>query len=127
MNVLERPLRYLAIVCSVFVAAGWVMFAFDQTSHASKTSIAEISGEPVAAPLDPAQIDPTPDQERLREQAHGQVREGIDDVNDVLLRPFVAVAAGSPNDWVRRSVPALLGLLVYGFGLGMLARYMTSR
>ena len=28
---------------------------------------------------------------------------------------------------MQRGVPALLGLLVYGFGLGYLARFMTAR
>ena len=49
------------------------------------------------------------------------------DANDVLLRPFATVAQASPSKWMRRSVPALLALLVYGFGFGLLARLATGR
>jgi hypothetical protein len=122
MSVLERPLRFLAIACSLFVAAGWLLFAIDQTNQASKASVAEIAGERAST-----QADPDPEEERAREQAHGDVREVIDDVNDVLLRPFAALSENTSNEWVRRTIPAALALLVYGFGLGMLARYMAAR
>lgn len=119
---LERPLRLLAIACSLFVAAGWLLFAIDQTNQASKASVAEIAGTQASS-----QPDPNPQQERARERIHGKAREFIDDVNDVLLRPFAGVTANSSNEWVRRSIPAALALLVYGFGLGMLARHLTTR
>ena len=122
MGVLERPLRYLAIVCSLVVAAGFLMFAIDQTSEASQTSVAQISGSVVATT-----VDPDPEVEAAREALHGGGRELIDDVNDELLRPFTGITATTSNEWVRRGVPAGLALLVYGFGLGMLARYLAGR
>lgn len=122
MAVLERPLRYLAIVCSLIAGLGWLLFALDQTSEASKASAAEISGATIRTT-----VDPDPEVEAAREQAHGDVREWIDDANDVLLRPFTEVAASNSNEWVRRSIPALLAVLLYGFGLGVLARYLAGR
>ncbi len=41
----------------------------------------------------------------------------------MLLSPFAGLAEGAGSQWVRRGVPALLALLVYGFGLGLLARF----
>jgi len=41
----------------------------------------------------------------------------------VLLKPFAAAVNGSESTWVRRSIPAFLGLVLYGFVLGFLARY----
>jgi hypothetical protein len=70
---------------------------------------------------------PTPAGERERERRHSQVREAIDDVNDVLLAPFAGVSEDATSRWARRGVPALLGLLVYGFGLGDVARFMKGR
>jgi hypothetical protein len=55
------------------------------------------------------------------------VREKIDDADDVLLRPFAFVAGNSDSSWVRRGAPAVLALLVYGFGLSFLARYSRGR
>jgi hypothetical protein len=120
--VIERVLRYAAVACSLLVIAGWGWFAVDQTSAASKTTQAEIAGD--AASQDPS---PDPDTERERERTNSRVHEWIDDANDVLLKPFANVADGSSSKWVRRSVPAILALIVYGLGFGILARVASGR
>jgi hypothetical protein len=113
--VIERPLRILATVLSLVVAAGFVLFAIDDFSRASNQSRDRIAGN--------ARPDPTPRAEREREQRNSTIREYIDDANDVLLRPFTGLTAHDNSRWVQRGVPALFGLLVYGFLLGFLARY----
>jgi hypothetical protein len=45
----------------------------------------------------------------------------------VLVRPFAFAASNSDSSWVRRGAPAVLALLVYGFGLSFLARYARGR
>ncbi|HEV2786977.1 MAG TPA: hypothetical protein VGV67_11345 [Solirubrobacteraceae bacterium] len=112
----ERVLRSLAIALSLVIAAGFVLFALDDIDRASSASRNRIIGESQAT-------DPTPAGERERERRNGGAREAIDDVNDVVLRPFAAITEDADSRWVRRGVPALLGLLVYGVGLGFLARY----
>jgi hypothetical protein len=118
--VIERLLRTLAIVLSLIVAAGFVLFAFDDFDRASTSSRNRITQDPTAAA-------PTPAGERERERRNSKVREYIDDANDVLLKPFANVARDSDSRWMRRGIPALLGLLVYGFLLGFLARYAKAR
>jgi hypothetical protein len=122
MGVIERALRLAAVVCSLLVVAGWGWFAVDETSAASAESQAEIAGQLAARTASP-----DPDQERDREQVNSRAHEWVDDANDVLLQPFSVVADGSSSKWVRRSVPALLALIVYGFGLGLLARVAAGR
>src|SRR3954454_22394619 len=122
MRVIERALRLAAVICSLLVVAGWGWFAIDETSAASKNTQAEIAGQ--AAARTPS---PDPDQERARERVNWRVHEWVDDANDVLLRPFASVADSSSSKWVRRSVPAVLALIVYGFGLGLLARVAAGR
>ena len=112
---LERPLRILALALSLVVVAGFTLFALDDFNRASAQSRDRIAGLEAAAPA--------PAAERAREERDGRGREAIDDANDILLRPFAAIVAGSQSRWVQRGVPALLGLLVYGFLLGYLARY----
>ena len=116
---LERPLRCLAIALSLVVAIGFALFALEDIGRASAQSENRIAGYTAT--------NPSPAGERERERRHGQPREIIDDANDVLLAPFAGITAGESSRWVRRGVPALLGLLVYGFGLGYLARWMTAR
>jgi len=116
----ERFLRYLAIGLSLIVATGFTLFAVDDFERASDSSRNRVMGDPSAA-------DPTAAGERQREQRHGDAREMIDDANDVLLKPFANVSANAESRWVRRGVPAGLGLLVYGLLLGFLARYAKAR
>jgi hypothetical protein len=113
--VLERLLRSLAIVLSLLVAAGFTLFAIDDFGRASNVSRDRIAGN--------ARPDPTPVAERQREARNSRARELIDDANDVLLRPFAGVVTNDHSRWAQRGIPALLGLLVYGFGLGYLARF----
>jgi hypothetical protein len=121
-RVLERALRYAAVICSLLVVAGWAWFAIDETSAASEQTQAEIAGQSAARTASP-----DPDQERDREQVNSKPHEAIDDANDVLLKPFSSIASGSDSTWTRRTVPAVLALLVYGFGLGLLARVAVGR
>ena len=119
---LESLLRRVAIAASVIVALGWGLFAYDETKAGSELSRSEISGRVAARSADPG-----PEQERAREEAHSEVREAIDDVNDVLLSPFASIVDDDANKWARRTVPAILALIAYGLGLGFLARFAAGR
>jgi hypothetical protein len=117
---MKRLLPRVAIVLSVIIGAGFVLFAAQDIDRASNTSRNRIAGDPTAT-------DPTPAGEREREQQNGRMHEIVDDANDVLLRPFAPVSDSAGSVWMRRGVPALLGLLSYGFVLGFAARYGVAR
>lgn len=113
--VVDGVLRWAAILASLFVLAGFAMFAADELGSASHRQVSAL-----------ASPDPTAAQEAVRENRHSSLREAVDDVDDALLHPFAGVT-GSKDAWVRRGVPTLLALLVYGLGLGFLARYVRMR
>ena len=115
---LERPLRILAIVLSLLIAAGFAMFALDEFNRASSAQRNELAGY--------EQTDPEPAGERAREKRHSVAREYIDDANDILLKPFAGIVT-SGGRWVQRLVPTLIGLFLYGFVLAYLARFMHGR
>jgi hypothetical protein len=111
-------LRFAAVVASVVVAVGFLMFAVDETSSGSQTQQAKLGdalNDPTPAPTR------APDQDR----GHGPVRRAVDDANHYLLAPFNGVVS-SRNAWVSHGVPALLGLLFYGVGLTMLANVLPK-
>jgi len=116
--VLERPLNIIAIVLSLVIAAGFCMFAVDEFNRASTEQTRQLRGYELA--------DPTPAGELQRERRHSTAREYIDDANDVLLKPFAGIA-DSGSRWTQRGVPTVLGLLLYGFLLAYLARFMHGR
>jgi hypothetical protein len=113
--VLERPLRLLAIALTLVVATGFALFALDDLGRASRASQERIAGSEAT--------DPSPAAERTREGRNSRARELVDDANDVLLRPFTAVVPADAGRWMQRGLPALLGLLVYGFVLSYVARH----
>jgi hypothetical protein len=117
-------LRLLAIAASVVIALGFVLFAVDEMDGASKgqqQALAEQTGV-----SDPADIAPAPEEEAARASQNTGIREAIDDTNDVLLAPFSDIT-NSKDSWVIRGVPTLLGLLVYGLGLGLLANFLPKQ
>ena len=116
---LERILRTVAIVVSLVVIVSFALFAVDELSGAAKRNEAKLAQDLEANP--PAAA------ERQREKDHGSVREAIDDADDTLVSPFTGIASGSDDRWVQRGVPALIALLVFGFGLGFLARFSRAR
>lgn len=119
---LESTLRWLAIAASATVVISFGLFALDETRAASNQTAAEVAGRDAAR-----STDPSPAEERAREQAHTGVREAIDDGNDLLTTPFAGIVADSGSRWTRRGVPAIFALLVWGFGLGYLARFTSGR
>ena len=116
---IERILRIIAILVSLVVVASFVLFAVDELNGASQRNEAKLAQD--------LEANPPPAAERQREKDHGALREAIDDTNDVVVSPFNGIASSDSNRWVQRGVPALLALLVFGLGLGFLARFMRGR
>ena len=116
--------RLVAIVASGLVLLGFAYFATDEMSRGSQNQQNELTRQLTAE--DPAPVAPSPDQEAERERINGPIREVVDDSNDLLLGPFATLVDGSSDRWVTHGVPALLALLLYGVGLGMLANMLPK-
>jgi hypothetical protein len=119
---LETPLRLASVLLCAFALIGFALFAIDETKAASSDSASEVAGRDAGVA-----VDPSPEDERARERANGTLREAIDDVNDVTLAPFAGIVGDDADRWVRRGVPLVLALALYGVGLGMLARFSRGR
>ena len=115
----ERLLRTVAIAVSLILVASFALFAVDELNCATRRNETKLSQD--------LEANPPPAVERQREKDHGTVRETIDDANDVLVSPFTGLTSSSGNHWVQRGVPALVALLVFGLGLGFLARFAHGR
>jgi hypothetical protein len=117
-------IRFLAITLSVVVAAGFITFAVDEMDRGSKTQ-QEALGEETGVRTDVVDPAPSAEDEKTREAQSGTLQEGIDDANDVLLKPFSDIVTSS-SGWVTRGVPTVLALLIYGFGFGLLANFLPK-
>ncbi len=118
-------IRVTAIVSSGIVLLGFALFAIDELDRGSQNQQNALAAELEGAPERPVTIAPSSDEERLREERNGDLREAIDDANDFLLAPFGGLVS-SRNVWVANGVPTLLGLLLYGLLLGLLANLLPG-
>jgi hypothetical protein len=111
--------RILAVSATALVALGFVLFALDESEKGSREQVSKVD-DALNAP------NPTTGQEALRERNRGELRELLDDANDVLLKPFAWIVDDSESTWGRRVVPTALALLVYGLGGLLLANSLPK-
>jgi hypothetical protein len=125
--VISRLLTWVSTIAALVVLASFAMFAIDQAQNGSKQQVAKVGAglEPVNSASNVNQANPSPKTERQREKMHGQVREAIDDADDVLIKPF-ASAVSSNSIWAQRGIPALIAFLVFGVGLRLVAAYVPG-
>ena len=124
---IARVALWVSTIAALVLVASFGLFAVDQAQAGSKHQEAKLNDEigPTSAAVDLNQADPSPKTERERERKHGDVREAIDDADDVLVSPFTGVV-DSNSIWVQRGVPTLIALLLFGVGLRLLAGYLPG-
>ena len=102
-GVISRALRLLAFVCCLLIVTSFAMFARDQMAGASSSTPGTATSKP-----------------------HAEPRRFIDSAAKTLTAPFAAIVRSS-NAWVKHGLPTLFAVLIYGLGLGYLARYSAAR
>ncbi len=119
--------RLCAIIASAFVALSFLCFAVVELQDSSAGQVKALDGTAAPQRFETAvqRQDPEPAIERVREANHTKVREGIDDVNDVLLSPFSSFT-NFESVWGERFAGLLLGLLLFGAGGLMLANFLPQ-
>jgi hypothetical protein len=118
-------IRLIAVSCAALVLLAFAFFATDEMGRGSKNQQNALNSELTSTKQVPP-VAPSPDQEAARERVNGTFREAVEDANDVLVGPFAGLVESSDNRWVTHGVPALLGVLLYGFCLGMLANMLPK-
>jgi hypothetical protein len=110
----ERVVRLVAIVCTVLLLLSFGLFAIDELGGASKRQ------QQALAETQPSRPGELPQPARQH-----QPRRFIDGAARTLIEPFSGLTS-SKERWVNRTLPTLIGLLVYGLGLGVLSRYARA-
>lgn len=114
-SVISRTIKLVSFVCCLLIVLSFGMFAVDQMAGASTHQQNELASGS-STPTLPAPAPTKP---------HAQPRRFIDSAAKTLTGPFTAIVRSS-NAWVKHGLPALFALLVYGLGLGYLARYSSG-
>ena len=111
-------LRLASLVICLIVIAAFAIFAIDLTKGASAHQQQELKvGTREAATSTP----------KTAPAHESSLHEAIDEASDKLTSPFSGVTSGSSSEWAIHGVNLLLTLVVYGFGLGFLARVIRVR
>jgi hypothetical protein len=126
LSPIAKLLRLASLFLCLVVGASFLLFAVNRTGSASAHQQRELNNEVPPEPAAPATgVSTTASGEG--QHAKGTVRKAIDDVARAVTSPFSVVTDRWSSEWLRRSVLLLLTLLVYGFGLGFLARMIRVR
>jgi hypothetical protein len=118
-------IRLIGIVGSALVLLAFAFFATDEMGRGSQNQQNALASE-LSSTDDPPPVAPSPEEEAQRERVNGTFREAVEDANDVLVGPFAGLVGSANNTWVTHGVPALLGLLLYGLCLGLLANMLPK-
>ena len=107
----HRVLATLSLVCCALIIASFAFFAVDQMSGASQQQAAVTAGTPIAnKPSNPDKKQP---------------RRFIDGAARTLTYPFHSVIH-SGSQWADRLFLLVVGLAIYGVGLGYVRRYASG-
>jgi predicted secreted protein len=118
MSSLTGLMRLASRVICVIAIAWFVVFVVNQTSTASTHQQNEVAQGTVPASGESAAAATKHD---------STLHRALNETADALTSPFASVVSGSNSEWTIHIVKALLALLVYGFGLAFLARFLRVR
>jgi len=112
------------VICLI-VLGSFATFAVDQTRSASRGQQELLNSE---APGASANVSSPASATAPRSSAKtGTVHTALDEAASGLTSPFSGLISASSGEWATRAVKLLAALLVYGFGLGYLARTLRVR
>lgn len=114
---LSALLRIGSRVACAIVAVSFGLFVVNQTGSASthqQDALAGTNGGPAAPAAAPS-------------GKEGGVHRLIDEAAAQLTSPFARITSGSTSQWVIRGAGTAMALVVYGIGVGFLARLLRLR
>jgi hypothetical protein len=111
-------LRIASLAICLVTAASFVGFAVEQSKAGSNHQQAEVNAAaPVTASTGSAGVTST-----KAGSGKSAFRKFVDDAFSKVASPFSGLTRKLSSQWTLHIVNALLALLIYGFGLGFLAR-----
>lgn len=113
-----------AVMC--LIAVGWfVGFAVEQSKKASAHQQAELNGTGTQQPAaGQSSTSTTAAKANASSTKKSGLREAFDKAFSTISSPFSGLTSGLSSAWTLHIVDTLLALLIYGFGLGYLARFL---
>ena len=108
---LAAILRWSSRILCLIVVVSFAFFAVGQTSTASIHQQKKLAETAMVS----------------QPEHRGAAHKAIDEASSALTSPFSEITSGSSSQWVIRGVGTAMALLVYGIGLGYVARVLRIR
>jgi hypothetical protein len=124
VSLLSRTLHLASVFICLIVLASFTVFAVNQTSSASAHQQQVLNNE-VAKPSTASVSGATGASASASHES--AVHEAVDEASKAFTSPFDGITAGWSSEWLIRSANLGLALVVYGFALGYLARFIRVR
>jgi predicted PurR-regulated permease PerM len=118
---LIRLLRMVSLAVCLVAIAWFVGFAVEQSKSASAHQQAELNESAPASQR--TFTTPTAASESAKGKP-GELRSTIDEIFSAVSSPFSGLTSSLSGVWPQHIVNALLVLLLYGFGFGLIARFL---
>jgi predicted secreted protein len=118
MSSITGLMRLASRVICLIVIAWFVVFVVNQTSSASTHQQNEVTE---------GSSPPASESSAAAAKHESTLHRTLDETATALTSPFAGVVSGSSSEWTIHIVKTLLALLVYGFGLAFLARFLRVR
>jgi hypothetical protein len=115
LSPLAGLLRLASFLLCLIVIVSFALFAINQTGNASTHQQRELNNEPTTSSTNEGA------------PSKGSARERIDEASEAVTSPFDAATNGMSSQWAIRGTDLALALVVYGFGLGFIARMIRVR
>jgi hypothetical protein len=122
MSSIAGLLRLASVVICLIVVASFSIFAVDQAKGASSHQQEALAK---GAPSNTNGEGPSKSGSSSAQESGAH--KAVDEVSNKLTSPFSGITAGSKSRWTVHGVNLLLALIIYGFGLGFLARVLQGR
>jgi hypothetical protein len=115
VSTIAKLMRIASFLICAIVIVSFAIFVIDQSRSASAHQTREVTDGPSAP------------ETRSSTEHEGSVHKAIDEASEKLTSPFAGVVSGTHSEWASRGGKLVLALVIYGFGLGFLARVIRVR
>ena len=122
VNGISTLLQLASRIACLIVLASFVLFAVEQAGNASAHQQQELNSGASAGTTTTATTTTSG-----KTKSESGLRKTIDEASSDITSPFSAATAGWKNEWAIHLTLTALALLIYGFGLGFLARTLRVR
>jgi hypothetical protein len=122
----SKLIRIVSVVVCLIAAASFLLFVVNQTSTASGHQQEELTGQPASGHATSTTSTGTQTQSGSSTSNESGARKQLDEVNETLTAPVSSLTSSS-SEWGSRGLRLIFALIVYGFGLGYLARVLRVR